>query len=181
MDNSDSNTELTTSFIADFDDDMPDSDSTPLLTGPDGNNASSSGQYAAAEANSPKIGDSSIQQYHKPRSQCFVYALTFLSAIGGFLFGYDTGVISGAMILLRDTFNLTALWQELIVSVTVGFAAIFAAVGGVLNSFFGRKPTILIASAVFSGGAVCMGVADGREVLLVGRIIVGIGIGKKLR
>ena len=41
------------------------------------------------------------------------------AAIGGFLFGYDTGVISGAMLLLRDEFTLTQVQQELVVSITV--------------------------------------------------------------
>ena len=54
------------------------------------------------------------------RTPGYVYALTMFSAMGGFLFGYDTGVISGAMILLRDRFLLNSVWQELIVSVTIG-------------------------------------------------------------
>ena len=45
-----------------------------------------------------------------------LHLLTFLSAIGGFLFGYDTGVISGAMLLLRQEFSLNHVWQEMIVS-----------------------------------------------------------------
>ncbi len=49
----------------------------------------------------------------------FVYILTFFSAIGGFLFGYDTGVISGAMISLRERFMLNSVWQEMVVSVTI--------------------------------------------------------------
>ncbi len=50
----------------------------------------------------------------------FVYILTLFSAIGGFLFGYDTGVISGAMISLRERFMLNSIWQEMIVSTTIG-------------------------------------------------------------
>ena len=57
---------------------------------------------------------------HETSTPFFVYALTFFSAMGGFLFGYDTGVISGAMILLRDYFRLNSVWQELVVAVTVG-------------------------------------------------------------
>ena len=45
----------------------------------------------------------------------YVYKLTFLAAIGGFLFGYDTGVVSGAMIIIREEFDLNSLWQELVV------------------------------------------------------------------
>ena len=43
--------------------------------------------------------------------------LTFLAAIGGFLFGYDTGVVSGAMIIIRGEFDLNSFWQELVVRI----------------------------------------------------------------
>lgn len=52
---------------------------------------------------------------NKTQLRAFVILLSCLSAIGGFLFGYDTGVISGAMIQLRVYFNLTYFYQELIV------------------------------------------------------------------
>lgn len=76
-----------------------------------------------------------------------IFALTILSAVGGFLFGYDTGVVSGAMLLIEDDPDIKpdTLWTELIVSATVGAAWLFALIGGPCNEFFGRKPTILIA------------------------------------
>jgi len=114
----------------------------------------------------------------RTRTPAFVYTLTFSSAIGGFLFGYDTGVISGAMILLRDVFVLNSVWQELVVSVTIGAAAVFAIFGGFLNNVFGRKPVILIASVIFTAGSICMGIANNKELLLLGRLIVGAGIGR---
>ncbi|KAK7793600.1 hypothetical protein R5R35_011114 [Gryllus longicercus] len=107
----------------------------------------------------------------------FIYVLTFLSTIGGFLFGYDTGVVSGAMLLIRDEFELTTEWHEAIVSVTIGAAWLFALIGGWLTDKMGRKPVILIASIVFTAGSVVMGLASVKEVLLAGRIIVGVGIG----
>ena len=133
------------------------------------NNVAGQGDDSYADQNFPSA--------RKPGSLCFVYTLTLLSAIGGFLFGYDTGVISGAMILIQPIFGLSTLWTELIVSITIGAAALFAMLGGVFNSYLGRKPTILIASTVFTVGAIVMGVANDKEVLLVGRLIVGIGIG----
>ncbi|XP_076313507.1 proton myo-inositol cotransporter-like [Tachypleus tridentatus] len=107
----------------------------------------------------------------------YMYLLTLLSAIGGFLFGYDTGVVSGAMILLRDYFSLNHVWQELIVSITIGGAWAFSLVAGILSDKLGRKPVILIASVVFTAGAIVMGFSVTREMLLVGRLTVGIGIG----
>ncbi|XP_078594821.1 proton myo-inositol cotransporter-like [Branchiostoma floridae x Branchiostoma japonicum] len=111
------------------------------------------------------------------KAPVILYVLTLLAAIGGFLFGYDTGVVSGAMILIREDFKLSTVWQEAIVSVTIGAAALFALLGGLLNDAFGRKPVILLASFVFTAGAVVMGAAQSKVLLLVGRIVVGIGIG----
>lgn len=102
---------------------------------------------------------------------------TVLSAVGGFLFGYDTGVVSGAMIQLRSHFHLTYLWQELVVSVTVASAWAFAIVAGMATDTFGRKPVVLVASFVFTVGAVLMGVSINKGMLLGGRLIVGAGIG----
>uniref|UniRef100_A0A8C7LFD5 Solute carrier family 2 member 13b n=1 Tax=Oncorhynchus kisutch TaxID=8019 RepID=A0A8C7LFD5_ONCKI len=107
----------------------------------------------------------------------FVYVLAFFSALGGFLFGYDTGVVSGAMLLLKKEMHLTALWQELLVSSTVGAAALSALAGGTLNGLFGRRICILMASFIFTAGGVVLGAAPNKEVLLVGRITVGLGIG----
>mgnify|MGYP003386742962 CR=1 FL=1 len=55
-----------------------------------------------------------------------IYTLTALSCIGGFLFGYDTGVISGALVQIGDDFDLSDWDKELIVSITVAAACKFA-------------------------------------------------------
>lgn len=113
-----------------------------------------------------------------PSTPSFLYVLAFFSALGGFLFGYDTGVVSGAMLPLKKEMNLNNLWQELLVSSTVGAAAVSSLVGGCLNGWLGRKICILIASSIFSVGGVILGLAPSKEVLLVGRVTVGLGIGE---
>ncbi|XP_070558860.1 proton myo-inositol cotransporter-like isoform X3 [Ptychodera flava] len=120
-----------------------------------------------------------VDSYRKRTPQsCFVIVFTVFAAIGGFLFGYDTGVISGAMILLREHFpGMTNFWQELIVAVTIGAAAVFALIGGLLNDWLGRRPVVFIASGILTIGAVTAGAAPSKVALIVGRLIVGIGIG----
>lgn len=110
-------------------------------------------------------------------SDSFVYILAFFSAIGGFLFGYDTGVVSGVMLLLKKELNLTALWQELLVSSTVAAAALSALAGGYLNGLYGRRICILLASFIFIVGGLTLSLGSNKEVLLVGRLTVGFGIG----
>jgi len=116
----------------------------------------------------------------KHESTAFVYLLTFLCAIGGFLFGYDTGIISGAIVLVSVKFWLTHVWQEAIVSAPMATAAIFAVLSGFSNDRFGRKPTVLVASFVFTAGALLLAAAQERYMLLIGRFILGIGIGMYL-
>ncbi|XP_053635984.1 proton myo-inositol cotransporter isoform X2 [Cherax quadricarinatus] len=106
-----------------------------------------------------------------------IYLLAVFGAIGGFLFGYDTGVVSGAMILVREEFKLSTVWHEVIVSATIAAAWLSALIAGPATDKFGRRPVILTASVVFAVGAVVMGAAQDKIMLLIGRIIVGIGIG----
>lgn len=80
--------------------------------------------------------------------RCFVYVLAAFSAIGGFLFGYDTGVVSGAMIKVRVRFHLDSTMQEAIVSATIGAAALAAGAAGPLTDAIGRRPTLIISSGI---------------------------------
>ena len=147
-----------------------ESDSTPLLV----NDSVNTRRVTPPENNKT---EAPVTEADPQRMTPFVYALTFMSAIGGFLFGYDTGIVSGAMILLKHSFKLSPLWQEIVVSITIGFAAISAFMGGFFNSRFGRKPVIMFASLVFTSGALVLGVAVNRTMLLIGRATLGIGIG----
>ena len=115
-----------------------------------------------------------------------VYLLAGLAAVGGFLFGYDTGVVSGAMaVILEEEDGLLSdmqgvqrdTWHQLIVASTIGAAAVFALLSGVPNQLLGRKVTILAASVIFCLGSVVMGLANTKEILLVGRLVVGAAIG----
>ncbi|XP_062857946.1 solute carrier family 2 member 13b [Trichomycterus rosablanca] len=130
-----------------------------------------------ARTSSASPEDSSLVAATQNGSSSFMYSLAFFSALGGFLFGYDTGVVSGAMLLIKKEMNLSSLWQELLVSITVGAAALSALAGGYLNGLFGRRVCILLASFIFTVGGIVLSVAPSKEVLLIGRLIVGLGIG----
>lgn len=106
-----------------------------------------------------------------------IYLAACLSAIGGFLFGYDTGIISGAMIFIREVFALNDWWQEMIVSSTLLAAWIFSILSGYATNRFGRKPVILVSSLIFVAGSVLMSLAWNRLALLLGRLVVGAGVG----
>lgn len=78
---------------------------------------------------------------------------------------------------MQDEFHLNTIWQELVVSVTIGAAALFALVGGFVSDYFGRKPAIFVSSFLFALGAIVLAAATNRGMLFVGRFIVGAGIG----
>ena len=105
--------------------------------------------------------------------RCFLYWLIFLSCLGGLLFGYDTGVISGASLLLKERFRLGAVELEAVVSSTILFAALGSLASGPINMRLGRRPTILLGSATFTLGALLMAASASFGTLVLGRVIVG--------
>ncbi|KAL9343070.1 hypothetical protein Peur_063501 [Populus x canadensis] len=113
-------------------------------------------------------------------SNSYVIGLTVAAGIGGLLFGYDTGVISGALLYIKDEFevvNQSSFLQETIVSMALVGAIIGAAGGGWINDAYGRKKATLLADVVFAAGSVVMAAAPNPYVLILGRLFVGLGIG----
>ena len=94
-----------------------------------------------------------------------------------YLLTTNVGVVSGAMLPMKRSFSLTSYQQEVIVSSTVMSAFVSSLCGGTLNYKFGRRISILIAASIFCLGSVILMIAWDYSSLVVGRIIVGIGIG----
>ncbi|KAK9802634.1 hypothetical protein WJX73_008174 [Symbiochloris irregularis] len=114
-----------------------------------------------------------------------IVLLTFISGIGGLLFGFDTGVISGALPYLRDDILAPysqdparlAWLQEVVVSATVVCAGLSSALGGAFSDAFGRKRALLLGDGLFAVGAVVLASAGGVGALVIGRALVGLGVG----
>jgi SP family galactose:H+ symporter-like MFS transporter len=107
----------------------------------------------------------------------FVTVAAALCALGGLLFGYDTGVISGAILFVKEDFSLAPLAEEAVVSAVLLGALLGAAAGGRLSDRFGRRPVIILAAAVFTLGAIGTALAPVLGWLVAGRIVVGLAIG----
>lgn len=107
----------------------------------------------------------------------FVYVATAITALGGMLFGYDIGVISGAILFIKKAFSLSAGMEEIVVSSVLLGSLAGAAAGGILADHLGRRLLLIGTSIVFGLGAVGAALAPGTAWLITARIIAGIAIG----
>jgi len=105
------------------------------------------------------------------------YFIAGVAALGGLLFGYDTGVISGALLFIREALALSPTMQGVVVAIVLAGAAVGAAVAGALSDRFGRRRVILGAALLFVAGGILCAIAAQLTVLLVGRVLVGLAIG----
>ncbi len=101
----------------------------------------------------------------------------FFGALGGVLFGYDTGVISGALLFIPNDFKLSSFLQGAIVAGLLLGAMIGAASAGRLADQIGRRRLIMIAAVVFTGGALLAAFAPTVWVLIAARFIIGLAVG----
>jgi MFS transporter, SP family, galactose:H+ symporter len=107
----------------------------------------------------------------------YFYFIAAVAALGGLLFGYDTGVISGALLFIRQVMSLSPTLQGIVVAIALAGAAVGAAMAGHLSDRAGRRRVILGAGLLFIVGAVVSAVAQGVVILLLGRFLVGLAIG----
>ncbi len=107
----------------------------------------------------------------------FIYVTAVIAALNGLLFGFDTGVISGALLYIDRSFTLSHFMTEVVVSATLVGAIFGAAVGGRLADRLGRRRLMVAGASVFFGGSVVMGLAPSVPWLVAGRLVVGFAIG----
>lgn len=100
-----------------------------------------------------------------------------VAALGGLLFGYDTGVISGAILFVTKDFALSTRLQEFTISVVLIGCIGGSAFAGALADAIGRRLTLLVSGIVFLVGAIASAFAPDETILLIGRFVVGIGVG----
>lgn len=107
----------------------------------------------------------------------FLMRITVISTLGGLLFGYDTGVISGALLYMRHDLHLTSFWQGFVVSSLLFAAAFGALIGGRLADALGRKRTLMICATLFFCGALGSASAPSLVPMVFARVILGLAVG----
>jgi len=113
----------------------------------------------------------------KTEAKRFVYLATAISALGGMLFGYDIGVISGAILFIKKEFSLSPGMEEIVVSSVLLGSLIGAVAGGVLADRLGRRRLLIVTAIVFGLGAIGAALAPGTASLIAARVIAGVAIG----
>jgi MFS family permease len=100
----------------------------------------------------------------------------FFAALGGILFGYDIGIISGALLQLEDEFGLSNFQKELVVSLMLLGAIAGSVLGGYIIDYFGRRRAIIGNAGLFVMGAVGLCAAPDLTTLLIARVVVGFAV-----
>jgi len=114
---------------------------------------------------------------HPEHNTAYVVRIALIAAIGGFLFGFDTGVIGGAQLFFTEHFSFTPAQQGWAVGSALYGCFVGAIVAGYLTKAISRKYTLVLSAILFCISAWGSGVAGTLTELVIYRILGGIGIG----
>ncbi|MER7405886.1 sugar porter family MFS transporter [Streptomyces sp. NPDC000070] len=103
--------------------------------------------------------------------------ITIIATFGGLLFGYDTGVINGALPYMTEDLGLTPVTEGMVTSSLLLGAALGAVTGGRLSDARGRRRNILLLAVLFFVGALGCTLAPTTEVMIVARFVLGLAVG----
>ena len=107
----------------------------------------------------------------------WLYVVAIVASLGGLLSGFDTGVISGALLFINQTWDLSDYTQGFLVSSVLIGAVIGAGTNGILADMFGRKKIIIATAVIFIIGSILCALAPNIYVLILSRILVGLAVG----
>ncbi len=112
-----------------------------------------------------------------PIKSNYIIGISFISALGGYLFGFDFAVISGALPLLRDVFGLNAWWEGFMTGSLALGCMVGCVVAGKLADQYGRRPALMVAAGIFAVSSIGMALSGSLAVFMLTRFVAGIGVG----
>lgn len=118
-----------------------------------------------------------MSKLSKQKITAILIIATAIAAVGGILFGFDTGVISGAILYISHDWNLNSAEESIATSSVLVGAIVGAVLGGVLADRLGRKRSIIAGSVSFIIGTLILLASNGLGIFVVGRLLIGIAIG----
>ncbi|TXT11754.1 uncharacterized protein COLE_02164 [Cutaneotrichosporon oleaginosum] len=146
----------------------------PLATSPPG-----AVSALADDRHAPEVDEAAVVVAGEDSVTPFVWWLVSAAAISGLLFGYDTGVISGTLVVIGTDLGakLTIIQKEAITSATTLGALLGGLGAGALSDARGRKDILFLANIVFIAGALLQAAAHSVSIMVAGRFVVGLGVG----
>ncbi|MBC7889414.1 MAG: sugar porter family MFS transporter [Ferruginibacter sp.] len=125
---------------------------------------------------SAKDAGAAVTSKH-PFNTSYILGISFISALGGYLFGFDFAVISGALPFLQKQFLLDAYWEGFATGSLALGAIAGCIIAGSVAEKYGRRPGLLVAAAIFTSSSIAMAMAPGRDFFIAARFAAGIGVG----
>lgn len=113
----------------------------------------------------------------KNDQKSFLFKVIFVSTFGGLLFGYDTGVINGALPYMSEALNLNSFTEGLVASSLLFGAALGAVFGGRLSDYNGRRKNILYLAVLFFIATLGCTLAPNVTVMVIFRFLLGLAVG----
>lgn len=113
----------------------------------------------------------------KKSTRKYVFACAVFASLNSVLLGYDVGVMSGAIIFIHEDLKITEVQEEVLVGILSIVSLLGSLGGGRTSDAIGRKWTMAVAAVIFQIGAIVMTLAPSFEILMMGRLLAGIGIG----
>lgn len=106
-----------------------------------------------------------------------MYLIATVAALAGLLFGYDAGIISGAMLFIKHTFQMTDTQLGIMVSAVPFGALIAAALCGRLSDLFGRKIILIVTAILYIVGSILSTISPTIDILILSRLLLGFAVG----
>jgi MFS transporter, SP family, major inositol transporter len=116
-------------------------------------------------------------EHMTPAHRRYLIRLTIISTLGGLLFGYDTGVISGALLFIGKDLHLSTTQQTFVVTSLLFGAIIGAQIGGRMADALGRRASMRIYAVIFFLGAIGSGQSPTLPLIYASRVVLGIAVG----
>lgn len=123
------------------------------------------------------VSEYEANSIRKTNTRKYVMASAVFASLNSVLLGYDVGVMSGAIIFIKEDLKISDVQIEVLVGILSIISLLGSLAGGKTSDAIGRKWTMALAAGVFQTGAAIMALAPNFEVLLTGRLLAGIGIG----